>query len=488
MNRAPIAIALAALVVLSASACRGVRDKAGGDVAPITLIANGAAPLGTPGGDALEQFARRASALSGGAVKVSIDWSQTDTSRDNLDPVIVSRVRSGKAAIGMVAARTFDTLGVTSLRALQAPFLITSDRLANAVARDRIADQMLGGLSKVGLDGLTLLPETLRHPIAHVAPLLGPDDFRGVRIAARPSRTTEALLRALGALPTTANGPRLLDGVEKGTIGALESSLSSASPFDFGDLIATGNVTFFAKYGVVVVSRKIFDRLSDSQRDVLRRAALETRDWSIAHRPSDQEFSRLWCKQGGTIRDASATDVAAFGPAAAPVTNELERDPSTAAAIARIREIEQGLGPQPTVRPCGTHPVPAVVPLAPRGDQSVLDGVWRLRVSGIELRAAGVSKEVAFYNDGIWTFTIHAGDVRADQNNPHNPCRARIAISGDRLSWTWDGATGCIGDFRGTFSRRGNVVRIVATAAKPGEVTFSNIFFRHGLHLLGEGP
>ena len=45
----------------------------------------------------------------------------------------VESVQAGKADIGLVAARVFDTVGVTGMRALQAPFLIDRNAVADAV-------------------------------------------------------------------------------------------------------------------------------------------------------------------------------------------------------------------------------------------------------------------------------------------------------------------------------------------------------------------
>ena len=118
----------------------------------------------------------------------------------------------------------------------------------------------------------------------------------------------------------------------------------------------------------------------------------------------------------------------------------------------------------------------------------VLDGVWRLTVSEEELRAAGVPRESASYNDGTWTFTIQSGAVKAEQNSPKNLCRARIAIRTNKLSWKWDRSTGCNGDFRGTFTRKGDVVRITSVTANGNGVTFYSLFFRHGLHRIGNAP
>jgi C4-dicarboxylate-binding protein DctP len=61
--------------------------------------------------------------------------------------------------MGMIPARAWDTEGVTWLRALQAPFLITSNDLVGQVVKADMAKEMLSGLDKAGVIRLALVPE-----------------------------------------------------------------------------------------------------------------------------------------------------------------------------------------------------------------------------------------------------------------------------------------------------------------------------------------
>jgi hypothetical protein len=349
---------------------------------------------------------------------------------------------------------------------------------------------MLEGLDGVGLVGLALTPEVLRHPITAAAPLLAPSDFRGATIAIRPSRTTEAVMHALGTTTRIDNGPRLVTGIEGRSIKGFEGQLVTAAPFSYSDLVATGNITFSVKALAVIVNRRVWNSLYDSQRDVLRRAALEARDWWIANRPTDVQLGRLWCKQGGTIAQASPAELAALERVTVPVTTGLEQDPFTAKAIQRIRELKRGLGPQPAVAACGTHPANHVAPVPQRGDQSVLDGRWRVRVSRTELRAAGVSEEEASQTGGTWTLTIGDARVAAVRraSGGTTRCDASIFIRGARLSLVWDPGSACKDDLDGTFARTGDTIRIVPTAPAGHAVRFNSAFFGHGMQLLRLRP
>ena len=63
----------------------------------------------------------------------------------------------------MVASRAFDSAGVTTLQALNTPFLIDSNALANAVATSDHVPDLLAGLEDIGVIGLAIAPEGMRH-------------------------------------------------------------------------------------------------------------------------------------------------------------------------------------------------------------------------------------------------------------------------------------------------------------------------------------
>ena len=84
---------------------------------------------------------------------------------------------------------------------MQAPFLITDNRLTRKVAQDQVARTMLAGLTRANLVGLGLYPDELRHPVGIRRPLDSMADFQGAQFRAPISNTSDALFRALGAEP-----------------------------------------------------------------------------------------------------------------------------------------------------------------------------------------------------------------------------------------------------------------------------------------------
>jgi TRAP-type C4-dicarboxylate transport system substrate-binding protein len=198
LQLAQVALCLVAVAASGCSSGEG-ETKAGGTGVPVTLRIGTHDIAATPGGGQIDEFGRRVEQLSGGELRVKPVWRAAGDNIQNWDQRVARLVMSGELDMGLIPSRAWDTEGVTSLRALQAPFLITSDELTAEVVSDEVATDMLSGLDAAGVVGLALLPEGLRHPFGVRGPLLGPEDYAGGSIRAATSSTTMALFEAIGA-------------------------------------------------------------------------------------------------------------------------------------------------------------------------------------------------------------------------------------------------------------------------------------------------
>ena len=241
---------------------------------------------GRPGGAQIQEFARQVQQRSNGQVRIEPVWQAAGEGADDWDQVVARKVVHGELDMGMVPARAWDTEGVTSLRALHAPFLVTSDELVGGIVKGELAPEMLAGLEKIGVTGLALLPEGLRHVFAFGDPPLSPADFDGMGIRAPTSKTTYAAFEALGAKPDDfgGSGDRFAEGIKKGQIGGAESSFALAGTLP-ARTAAVGNLTFFPKVNSLVINTKVFKDLTEDQRAILRDAAQRTVDWAIGSNP-----------------------------------------------------------------------------------------------------------------------------------------------------------------------------------------------------------
>ena len=150
---------------------------------------------------------------SGGNVRIEVVSTWGDYA-DDAEQQVVRAVAAGKVDLGWAGARVFDTMGVTSFQALQAPMLIDSYALEQAV-RERHARPDAAGLDKVGVraSGSSATACASRSPSSTPARR---GDWRGITFGTLKSQGQAQAIRALGATPMEvfrrSRNQALLDG------------------------------------------------------------------------------------------------------------------------------------------------------------------------------------------------------------------------------------------------------------------------------------
>lgn len=454
----------AAVAAVMLAACGGgsagdeaAGDKAGGDAAPVTLKLGTPDQRGFPASDDLEHFAATVKRLSSARIQVDITWEAQGPGVGRFDQRVAEMVRDGQLDLALVPARAWDELGVTSLQALQAPFLIDSDTLMNKVATSDLVDGMLTGLGAAKVQGLALWPESLRHPVGFKRPFLSLADFKGAKVRAPLSKASFELLRALGAEPVDLSGEALTRAVRTGELAGAESSLPLASRLPAAGTF-TGNITFFPKVNALVIGQEAFEKLDASQRSILQDAATETLDHVLKTNPSAAAEVAKACTAGVAVANASEENVVGLEKAAQPVSTRLAQDPQTKQLIDRIRAMKADLrvaSPQS----CSTKSQGPRSEIAT--DPSVLNGTYRTSFTAEELEAAGADRAAAVDNSGLWTIVLADGRYRALSDE----CTASYAVSGDKFTFKWDELAPCTGDFSATWSLRDGKLRFTNVAA-----------------------
>jgi TRAP-type C4-dicarboxylate transport system substrate-binding protein len=378
-NRGRLALiaVIAATAVLAAAWAAGTNsgDKAGGAGEPVVLrMADTGSQLGyTP---AVEYFVQRVTELSAGHLRIDVVHNWGNGAPD-AEQQVVRDVAAGKAHLTYVGAPVFDTLNVTSFRALLAPMLIDSYALQDAVVKSDIPGQMLDGLKTLGVSGLGLVGGNLVKPLAAKRALLGPADWHGITFQAYRSRELADAIRALGATPTdTQSGldagldDGSIQGFAKGLLAYEINATEHRAPY------VTANVNLWPNMLVLVANPASLARLTDDQRGWLRQAAGDAAASSRSLVDREDQIVPAVCQAGAHLANASDADLAALRQAFDPVYSELEQDPQTKAFIGQIRSLKQSLPVNPPLAiPAGCTapaPTPSVVP----SPSDPLAGTW----------------------------------------------------------------------------------------------------------------
>ncbi|MCY7417779.1 MAG: hypothetical protein LH650_04650 [Chloroflexi bacterium] len=443
MHRSRIPAALLAALALAAAA--GPAAVHAQDT-PVTLRLAVADGEGRPSDPYVHAFIDAVAANSGGSITVEPVWEAGADTNPIFEQGVAHLLVDGKADLALTAGRSWDDAGVTSLQALQAPFLITDDALALAVAASPIAEDMLAGMAAAGVTGLALWPEDLRHPVAFepcTGPLVSPADFAGLTIRLIASDLSFEMIEALGATPIYVNGYDAM--VESCEVQGAESGLLQGASLP-GRPTFTGDVTFYPKYQVLAANSAALDRLSVDQQSAIRDAAIATRDQALAEHPSEVDAAAAWCADGGKVVHAGSDAAAAFQAAVQPVYDRLAADPVSGAAIDAITALKAATPAAPGAEACDAAPVASTAPAKDTTGYlgtALPDGVYRADITREALTASGAPPESVGFS-GLTTLTITGSSFTWE--NPRNTCGGTLSVEASYVLFTWDEAFGdCTG-------------------------------------------
>ncbi len=426
MTRSAALLAAALSAALMTGCDLGGSDRVGGerDTPPrvLTLLN----PFTSP--DELTDFAEEVARLSHGTLRVRIIPAGY-ADRPDYEAATIRDMRHGRADLAMAGSRAWDEFGVRGLRALHAPLLIDSYLVQERVLQSGLAIRSLAELRRLGLVGIGILPGPMRRPLGLGHRLATPDDFRGLTIGVQQSRVADATMRALDARPLRLPARILsldgLDGVEH-RVGSIESDR-----LDVESSHLMTNINLWPRPLVLFAAGGSYGRLTAGQRRVLRTAAAKlVPKATTLLRSSDAEASGNICRRGRLSFDtATAGELRALRRAVEPVYRDLERDPTTRAAIKAIERLKKQLAQPPAGLPtCHRSAEP------PTSGSTAIDGIWRMKT---DREAAGT--EGLAENWGDWVYVFDRGRFAITQEN-QEACTwgyGTFSVVRNQMTWTF---------------------------------------------------
>ena len=429
-------VALTVIAAVVAGACGGGAggDKAGGPGEPVVLR------MANPNGDlndvpAVQDFVSQVKERSGGNVRIEVvdEWGGF---ADDAEQQVVGAVAAGKADLGWAGARVFDTMGVASFQALQAPMLIDSYALQRAVLASDLPGQMLQGLDKLGVRGLGVLADGLRKPVAVKQPMLGAADWRGITFGTVRSQGQTQAIRALGATPMeifrrSRNQALLagkLAGFEMNLLLYEHNVLANRAPY------VTVNVTLWPQMDVLFANPDRLARLTGQQRGWLQQAAQDAagRSAALADRANrDPQGAKNACQSGARFATASPAELASLRKAFAPVYASLEQDPQTKALIQQIQALKRSTPAEvPLAIPAGCTGTAPEQAAGNAGTAPVdLNGTYRYLLTKEDARKGGEANLDEF--PSVTTVKLHDGQVEGGCFGQG----ATYSVAGDRITF-----------------------------------------------------
>jgi TRAP-type C4-dicarboxylate transport system substrate-binding protein len=335
-----LAVTLVCLAAGLAGCALGSGSSKAGGPAPTPVSRQATATLtirvagGTPG-SSLEEFMRHLARASGGRMRAQLvlyDMSATD-----VDQRLARDLARGRIDVADIAARAWESLGLTATSAFQSPFLLTSDALLDRVARDaRITRPILDSVSTAGVTGLAVVPGGVRYVFAADRPLDSPQAFAGARIRVQESATTDAILRSLGARPITTirNGGEVIAALRSGRLDAVEADMRTAVTNGYVKAAPHISSPLFAKVTTLAANSQRLRALGPTAAGWLRVAAARTAAAEIAG--DDRTFWASACAAGLKPHPSTPAQLDALHTALLQVHSTLDGDQTARLAIDRM--------------------------------------------------------------------------------------------------------------------------------------------------------
>ncbi|MFF5288022.1 hypothetical protein [Paractinoplanes globisporus] len=422
--------AIAATIgLLAVAGCAGTVDKAGGTKPGRTLTLR---VLNIRDITDLGPIADRVDALSRGTLRLDGPslWGQ---GRVTAEVEAIREIQKGSADLAIIPARAWHEAGVTSFDALIAPLAVDSMALQERVLSSELPAEMLADLSRLGLDGIGILPGPMRKPMGITRPLLGPSSYRNATIAYNRSAVADRAFAELGAtaiaLPRDGADIRARDGIEY-AVAAIPGNNYDATVRSI-----TANVDLWPRPVVVVANHQALRGWSAQQVAWLRAAVgdtLHSRVQDLLTR--DHDATAIMCRRA-RLEFVAATPAqrAELSAALRPVGDWLRKDPKTTHLLARIADLRAGLSPYPEeTLSCGD-----TAGTTTTQESTPFDGTWFMEESEQHWQRNDPEKHPE--NWGHFVYAFGRGRFAMTQENKDS-CTWQYGafhVDGQTVTWNW---------------------------------------------------
>lgn len=209
--------------------------------------------------------------LSGGTMEIRIYPSGVIGSEDEC----FKQAQNAQIAFAKCSAAVLDG-SVKEFQVVGAPFLFRNTDHFWAVMNGEIGQGLLQSLDKMKLIGICYFDAGARSLYTTKKPVNMPEHMRGLKIRTQKSRIAMDSMKALGSAPTPISWGELYTALQQGTVDAAENNIPS---------FVSGRHFEVCKYfihtehqrvpDVLVMSKQIWDSLTEQQQGWIRQAAAE---------------------------------------------------------------------------------------------------------------------------------------------------------------------------------------------------------------------
>lgn len=283
-----------------------------------------------------EEMAR----LSGGKIKLVGYGASTIGSDMQMQTALIGGTQE------MMVGSTATLVGlVKEFGVFDFPFLFNDEKEADAVLDGEFGNKLLAKLDEKGLVGLTYWENGFRNLTNDVRPITKLEDLGGIKLRVMQNNVALDVFNTLGTNAVPMAFSELFSALETGVVDGQENPVATIDSSKFYEVQKYLTLTrhVYSPW-VVLASKKWWDGLNAAEQDVVRKAAIASRDFERKdNRAGDGKSMQILKDAGMEINTISDAEMNRMREKVQPVIEKFSKEYGSElskelfAAIAKVR-------------------------------------------------------------------------------------------------------------------------------------------------------
>jgi len=258
---------------------------------PIVIKFSHVVAVDTPKGMAAEYFKKIAEERTQGKVIIDVyPNSQLYKDKEELEALQLGSVQ-------MLAPATskFGPMGVKEFELFELPYIFENYAEVRKVTEGPVGKKMLKNLESKGVTGLTFWDNGFRCMSAN-KPITEPGDMRGKKMRIASSKTIDAYMRLVGAMPQVMSFGEVYQAMQTGVVDGAENSPSNFYSQKMNEVQKFFTLTDHSYSGYAVIVHKPFwDGLPQDIRATLEQAMQDATKYNneVAQKENDDALAKV---------------------------------------------------------------------------------------------------------------------------------------------------------------------------------------------------
>jgi len=284
---------------------------------PIVVKFSHVVAVDTPKGKASEFFAKRASELTKGRVKVEV-YANSALYKDKEE---MEALQLGAVQMLAPSLAKFGPLGVKEFEIFDFPFIFDDTQDLHKVTTGPVGASLMAKLEPKGIKGLAFWDNGFKSFSANT-PIKTPADLKGKKLRIQSSKVLEEEIRTLGGIPQVMAFSEVYQALQTGVVDGTENPISNFYTQKMHEVQKHLTLTNHGYLGyAVIVNKKFWDALPADVRGQLEQAMKESTVFAnkIAQEENDKSLESVRASGKTAVYVPTKEERLAFKKALAPV-------------------------------------------------------------------------------------------------------------------------------------------------------------------------